>query len=455
MDAFASERIRNWSDTSPIYNINVEQFLNCPYVSMEPELRSDIFDAEFESYSEVSIDSTSDRSWNYKVQGNPSCLQSRMGGDSNFMCGSSDRETLSPFELSEVSRSLGYSDDDISEILSLDRTIIHNSSTLDDIEELRYFQEFVHNAQYCSEYDDSTKTQDLCEYDPNLVNDLYWNMEVAKGANSDYYPSERLLWNQLSLEERLSSILLNDEQASFYRKFPYPDTQKPFVTDGNKRKTKIPESQIIVKKRWGKKTANGVLNPLLSSSSSVWNKKSKEKTCSTDSDREQRIFLGGLPIGMTERSLRQQLAAKGYKVLKRPKILRGFAPEVLMRSAQEAKELVELGTIMIKGVEVEVRPFNPLMKQNESRKITNIKKRSISLSGLSSGTTAKDIQKVFAELGLRIENYPVVKFGLSPQVILETVRQARALIGRKKILINGTLVDVRPFMRQQSRKQSR
>jgi len=179
MDAFSSERIRNWSDTSPIYNVNVEQFLDCPYVNMEPELRSDIFDAEFESYSEVSIDSTSDRSWNYKVQRNPSCFQSRKRGDSNFMCGSSDRETLSPFELSEVSRSLGYSDDDISDILSLDRTIIHNSSTLDDIEELRYFQEFVDNAQYCSEYDDSRKAQGLCEYDPNRVNDLYWNMGVA------------------------------------------------------------------------------------------------------------------------------------------------------------------------------------------------------------------------------------------------------------------------------------
>jgi len=451
MDAFASERIRNWSDTSPIYNVNVEQFLNCPYVNMEPELRSDIFDAEFESYSEVSIDSTSDRSWNYKLKGNPSSFQSRLKVDSNFMCGSSDREMLSPFELSEVSRSLVYSDDDTSEILSLDQAIIHNSSTLDDIEELRYFQEFVHNAQYCSEYDDRRKAQDLCEYDPNLVNDLYWNME---GAPSDYYSSERSLWNQLSLEERLSSILLNDEQASFYRKFPYPDTQKPFVTDGNKRKTRIPESQLIERKRWGKKTANGVLNPLLSSSRTFWSKKNKEKTCSTDSDGEQRIFLGGLPIGMTERSLRQQLAAKGYKVLKRPKILRGFAPEVLMRSAQEAKELVELGTIMIKGVKVEVRPFNPLMKQNESRKIPNIKKRSISLSGLLSGTTAKDIQEVFAELGVRIENYPVVTFGFSPQVILETVPQARALIERRKILINGTLVDVRPFMRQQSRKQS-
>jgi len=456
MDAFSSERIRNWSDTSPIYNVNVEQFLDCPYVNMEPELRSDIFDAEFESYSEVSIDSTSDCSWKYKIQGNPSCFQSRKRGESNFMCGSSDKETLSPFELSEVTRSLGYSDDDMSEFLSLealDRTVIHNSNTSDDIEELRYFQEIVHNSHYCSEYH-GRKVQDLCEYDPNPGKDYMWNMGEAQGATSEHCPSERLLWSQLSWEERLRSIVLNDEQASFHRKLPYPDTHKPFLTDGNQRKTKIPWSQLIERKRYGKKAANGVLKPLLSFSSTVWNKKNKAKPCSTDSDGEHRIFLGGLPIGITERSLRQQLAAKGYKVLKRPKILRGFAPEVLMRSAQEAKELVELGTITINGVEVEVRPFNPLMKQSKSRKIPNIDKRSIFLCGLSEGTTAKDIQKVFAGLGIRIVNYPVIKFGFSRQVILETVRQARALIERKKILIDGTLVDVRPFMGQQSRKKS-
>jgi len=457
MDAFSRERIQKLSDPSRIYNANMEQFLDTPYVNMEPELRGDIFDAEFESYSEVSIDSTSDSSWKYKIQGNPSCFQSRKRGESNFMYGSSDKETLSPFELSEVSRSLGYSDDDMSEFLSLealDGTVIHNSSTLDDIEKLRYFQEFVHNAQYCSE-SDGRKVQDLCEYDPNLARDLYWNIGATQDATSEYYPSERLLWNQMSLEERLRSIVLNDEQASFYRKLPYRDTHKPFVTGGNQRNTKIPWSQPIERKRCGKKAPNGVLKPLLSSSSTVWNNKNnKAKPCSTDADGENRIFLGGLPIGITERSLRQQLAAKGYKVLKRPKILRGFAPEVLMRSAQEAKELVQLGTIMINGLEVEVRPFNPLMKQSESRKIPNIQKRSIFLCGLSDGTTAKDIQMVFAEIGIRIVNYPVIKFGFSRQVILETIRQARALIERKKILINGTLVDVRPFMGQQSRKKS-
>jgi len=452
MIAFPSERIRYLSDPS-IYNVNAEPFLDCPYDNMEPELLNDLFDAELETYSEVSIDTTSESSWKYKMNGNTICFQPRNCGESSFMFGSSDGGTMTPFELPEVSRSLSYSDDDVREILSIDKTVIHNRSTLDDIEQLPYFEEFVHNAQYCNEYD-SSKVQDLCEYDPNLLKDLYRNMEVARENSSEYYTSERLLYNQMSWVERLRSLALDEEQGRFYGKLQWSDTQKPFVAEGNQRKTIIPELQPNARRGHGKKVANVVQKPLPSTSSSM-NGKNKANPCSTASYGEQRIFLGGLPVGMTERSLRQQLSAQGYKVLKRPKILRGFAPEVLMRSVQEAKELVELGTIMINGVEVEVRPFNSLMKQSESRKIPNIKKRSIFLGGLSDSTTARDIQEALAELGIKIVNYPVVKFGFSRQVILETVRQATALIEKKKILINGTIVDVRPFMRQHSRKKSR
>jgi len=451
MNAFSSERIRNLGDPCS-YNVNTEHYFDCPYGSMEPELLSGIFDAEFDSYSELSIDTTSESSWKYKIQGNQIRFQPRKCGESSFMYGSSDAGTLSPFELPEVSRSLGYSDDDMREILPLDQKGIHNSRTFDEIEELRYFQGFMHNAKYCNEYGNS-KSQDLCKYDPNLLNDLYWNMEMAREVSSEYCTSERLLYNKLNLEERLRSLVLDDEQGSFYGKLQSSDNQKPFVTVQNQRKTIIPKMQPNERRGHGKKAAHGVVKPLPTASSTIMHKKSKAKHCTTFSKGEQRVFLGGLPVGMTERTLRQQLAAQGYKVLKRPKILRGFAPEVLMRSAQEAKELVELGTIMINGVKVEVRPFNSLMKQSESRKIPNIKKRSIFLGGLSDCTTAKDIQEALAEMGVNVVNYPVVKFGFSRQVILETVRQATALIEKKKILINGTLVDVRPFLRQQSRKK--
>merc|ERR1712060_998338 len=78
-------------------------------------------------------------------------------------------------------------------------------------------------------------------------------------------------------------------------------------------------------------------------------KKSKNKDDNLTDNDAQRVFLGGLPIGITERMLRQHLAALGYKVLKRPKILHGFAPEVWMKTVEQAKDLIEKEVIMIEG----------------------------------------------------------------------------------------------------------
>jgi len=334
----------------------------------------------------------------------------------------------------------------MSEIFPLGQSVTRRTHTMDEIEELRYLQELVHNAKFYSEYDVG-RTKDLCEYDPRITDDLYWNMELAQDVPGDY-PPEKFIWDRLCEEERLRLAVAKKNPASIYRPLKQSAMKEAYVTDTTQRKCKSQESQIIGRRSPAKKKSfEGPPSP------PATNKAKLAKPCSPNSDRDQRIFIGGLPLGMTERSLRQQLAVLGYKVLKRPKILRGFAPEVLMRSVEEAKELVERGTITINGVEVEIRPFNSLMKQSESRKIPNVKKRSIFLGGLSDGTTPNDIQNAFSKMGIRIVNYPVVKFGFSRQVILETVRQAKAIIAKKKVVINGTLVDVRPFVRQ-SRKRS-
>jgi len=454
MNVFPRNGVKNFGDVASFYNINPDPAVVGPYLNIESELRSDLFDAEFESYSEVSIDTSSDSSLKYKIRGNQNCYIPRYSGETNFMYGSSDGGTLSPFEIPEVSTSLRYSeysDDEMSEILSLDPSVLHRASLMDEKEELLYLQELVHNAQYCSEYNASI-AQDLCDYDydPSKAQDLYCNMDVAQEAYDDYFVPNSLLWNRLCEEERLALIAQNVEPPSFY-----PMLQQSRINQNPRHqgKSKRLESKQYGKRRHAKKVTKELHRTSPPPSMLISNKVKKAKP-SEASDGDQRVFLGGLPVGMTERALRQQLSVLGYKVLKRPKILRGFAPEVLMRSVEEAKELVERGTILMNGVEVEVRPFNSLMKQSESRKIPNIKKRSVFLGGLSDGTTAKDIQDVFIKMGIKVVNYPVIKFGFSRQVILENAWQAKTLIEKKKVLINGTLVDVRPFMRQQSRKKT-
>merc|ERR1719233_824387 len=129
----------------------------------------------------------------------------------------------------------------------------------------------------------------------------------------------------------------------------------------------------------------------------VSKKREKKKKCKANDD-DQRVFLGGLPIGITERTLRQHLAALGYKVLKRPKVLHGFAPEVWMRTVDQAKDLVEKGAIMIEGLEVEVRPYNSLTKLSELKKLPNVGKRSVFIGGLPAGTTTKNLQDVLEAL---------------------------------------------------------
>merc|ERR1719285_597384 len=179
-----------------------------------------------------------------------------------------------------------------------------------------------------------------------------------------------------------------------------------------------------------------------------------KKTNSSDDDA-QRVFLGGLPIGITERMLRQHLAALGYKVLKRPKILHGFAPEVWLKTVDQAKDLIDKGVIMIEGLEVEVRPYNSLTKLSELKKLPNVGRRSVFIGGLSAGTTTKDLQNVLVEMGMKVINYPVIKHGFARQVILDTIPQAKSLIEMKKIEINGVYGDVRPFVNQKRRRRTK
>jgi len=157
-----------------------------------------------------------------------------------------------------------------------------------------------------------------------------------------------------------------------------------------------------------------------------------------------KVFLGGLPFHITVSELCQELSEKGFTVVNKPKIYGGFSPQVCLASAHEAKSLKEKGRIMIGGMSVDVRSYEPFTRKNKE-KLIDVGKRSVFLGGLCKGTTSQMIKKELQSHGLKIVNYPLIKAGFSPQVTLSTAEQALKLISMVKVQINGVMVDIRPY----------
>jgi len=156
-----------------------------------------------------------------------------------------------------------------------------------------------------------------------------------------------------------------------------------------------------------------------------------------------KVFLGGLPFHITEAALRQKLSEKGFNVVNKPKVFGGFSPQVCLASADEAKRLIKERSIMIEGMDVDIRPYQAFTKKNKD-KLLDVSRRSVFLGGLAKGTTTQMIKKELECLGLKIVNYPLVKAGFSPQVTMATAKQAQTLVNMVKVQINGTMVDIRP-----------
>jgi len=160
----------------------------------------------------------------------------------------------------------------------------------------------------------------------------------------------------------------------------------------------------------------------------------------------QKVFLGGLPAHITEASLRIKLAEQGFTVINRPKVLRGFTPQVCLGSVNEAQRLIEKGKINIDGSLVDVRPYEAFAKDNLEKKLPDDIKRSVFLGGLVTGTTGQRIKDDLENMDVRVVNHPIIKTGFSPMVTVGTVEQAQLLVKLKKVLINDALVDVRPYV---------
>lgn len=160
----------------------------------------------------------------------------------------------------------------------------------------------------------------------------------------------------------------------------------------------------------------------------------------------QKVFLGGLPAHITEITLRQKLAQQGFKVINKPKVLRGFTPQVCLASVEEAQKLIEKRNIQIDGSLVDVRAYEAFAKGGIDESRPDEIKRSVFLGGLSKGTTSQMIKDDLQKMDVKVINHPLVKTGFTPKVTFGTVKETNMLINLKKVRINDTLVDVRPYV---------
>jgi len=159
---------------------------------------------------------------------------------------------------------------------------------------------------------------------------------------------------------------------------------------------------------------------------------------------EQKVFLGGLPLHLTPQSLKAKLKEKGLTVLNKPRIMRGFTPKVCLGSVEEAERLVAQKYIYIGDQRVDVRPY--LDEDKLQQTLHSVVKRSVFLGGLPENTTGEMIVKDMQRLDIEVEMISVVKKGYAPRVVLASLIDAEMLVALKRVVVNGKIVDVRPYV---------
>jgi len=159
---------------------------------------------------------------------------------------------------------------------------------------------------------------------------------------------------------------------------------------------------------------------------------------------EQKVFLGGLPLHMTSAILKAKLEEQGITVLNKPRIMRGFTPQVCLGSVEQAERLIATRFLYIDDHRVDVRPYQD--REQLRQGLPSIVKRSVFLGGLPEDTTGEMIVQDLQRLDVKVVNFPVVKNGYAPRVVLGTLEHAKMLVALKRVMVNGTAVDVRPYV---------
>jgi len=261
---------------------------------------------------------------------------------------------------------------------------------------------------------------------------------------------EELLWNQIIESEMLKDAFCYGKQAKQKASYQSLDHFQNFVGDylegfGEKKTCSNDPDRVdqskddqTRKRRMCRHFLKGHCN--------------RGKACDFLHDpsifcpNSQKVFLGGLPAHITEATLRQKLAQMGYKVINKPKVLRGFTPQVCLESIEKAKKLIEKRNIIIDGSIVDVRAYESFAKGVLDETRPDEIKRSVFLGGLAKGTTGQMIKDDLKKVDVKVINQPLVKTGFTPKVTFGTIKETNMLIKLKKVRINDTLVDVRPYV---------
>jgi len=165
----------------------------------------------------------------------------------------------------------------------------------------------------------------------------------------------------------------------------------------------------------------------------------------------QKVFLGGLPLHLTPTALKEKLEEQGLTVLNEPRILRGFTPQVCLGTMKEAEMLIAKRYIFIDDQRVDVRPYQDRDQLRQAGVLPRIVKRSVFLGGLPENTTGNMIIKDLQRLDVKVVEYPIVKNGYAPRVVLGSLEHAKMLVDLKRVMVNGTVVDVRPYLNFRNR----